>query len=434
MLRYADHVIGVRDARILFAGDVGQLYASPPDVVAAALLGPTNWLTDAERQLWLAEQPTSACVRPERLDVEPALDGAASVVASRAGGPIDESILRSETTGEVRTFLHRAPRRQLAVGTKVRLTLLGLLACFAVTGCDEDAEGPQLAIAAERRFSLPVKGSELPAPRDIAVGQNDEMIVLDNAGRVLIYDAQGKLDRQWDMPESSVGNPEGACVLDDGRIVVADTHYHRVVIFDSQGNVTSMFGELGREPGQFIYPVAVTVDPSGNLYVAEYGENDRIQKFDSNNRFVTSFGSFGTGKGQFQRPSGIVWLGGKIYAVDAFNSRVHVFSDSGRHEGLLDIRGVGLHYPYDLSLGPDGRLYIVEYGAGRITVITTDGEIVGRFGSTGSGQGQFATPWGLAVDTRGRIWVADTGNRRIVEVVPEEADAAQTLGFLGGTP
>lgn len=435
VLRYADHVIGVRSSRVVFAGDVGELYASPPDAETAALLGPMNWLTDAELRSWhLDGRTASACVRPERLDVEPASDGLATVVASRTAGPIDESVLRSETTGEVRTFLHRAPPRPLSTGAKVRITLLSLLAGIALVGCDDGTGRPQLEVASERRFSLPVKGVELPAPRDIALGQNDEKIVLDNAGRVLVYDGQGQLDRQWDMPESSVGNPEGACLLDDGRICVADTHYHRVVIFDSQGNVTGMFGELGREPGQFIYPVSVTTDPTGNLYVAEYGENDRIQKFDPAHKFITAFGSFGTGEGQFQRPSGIVWLGGKIYAVDAFNSRVHVFSDSGTYEGLLDTSGVGLHYPYDLALGPDGRLYIVEYGAGRITVITTDGEVVAQYGSTGSGQGQFATPWGLAVDRRGRIWVADTGNRRIVEVVPQAAVAAQAVGFVGGTP
>jgi len=434
VLRYATHVIGMRDARVVFAGEVNRLYSSPPDAATASLLGPTNWLSAAEQQSWkLAGAPTSSCVRPERLDVEPASDGPATVVSSRMGGPIDESILRSDATGETRTFLHRAARRPLLTGTKVRLSLLVLLACLAAVGCDEGADGPQLEVASERRFSLPVKGVKLPAPRDIALGENDEKIVLDNAGRVLIYNSAGELDRQWDMPESSAGNPEGACVLEDGRIVVADTHYHRVVIFDSRGNVTAMFGELGKEPGQFIYPVAVTTDPSGNLYVAEYGENDRIQKFGSHNKFITSFGSFGTGEGQFQRPSGIVWLGGKIYVVDAFNSRVHVFSDSGSYEGLLDTRGIGLHYPYDLSLGPDGRLYIVEYGAGRITVITTDGDVVARYGSTGSGRGQFATPWGLAVDPRGRIWVADTGNRRIVEVVPQDAERAQALSFVGGT-
>jgi DNA-binding beta-propeller fold protein YncE len=435
VLRYADHVIGLRDARVVFTGDVATLYRSPPDVEAAALLGPANWLSETDWSAWQLPRATgSPCVRPERLEIVPADDGPAKVIATRAGGPIDESELRCESTGEVRKFVHRASGDPLSAGARVRLTVLGLLAMISCFGCDEGLDGPQISIASERRFSLPVKDIELPAPRDIALGNNDEKIVLDNAGRVLVYDANGKLERQWDMPESSAGNPEGACLLADGRICVADTHYHRVVFFDSVGHVTGMFGGLGNEPGQFVYPIAVTVDPKGNLYVAEYGGNDRIQKFVAHDAFVTSFGSFGAGEGQFQRPSGIVWLDGKIYAVDAFNSRVHVFSDSGKYEGLLDTRGIGLHYPYDVSLGPENRLYVVEYGAGRVTVMKTDGEVVGRIGSTGHGEVQFATPWGLAVDSRGRIWVADTGNRRIVELVPKDFGGPESLAVAGGTP
>ncbi|MBA3313726.1 MAG: ATP-binding cassette domain-containing protein [Planctomycetota bacterium] len=434
VLRYAEHVIGMREARVVFAGDVRTLYAMPPDVETASLLGPTNWLTVSECESWRIEgRAESSCVRPERLQLETTADGPASVVASRAGGAVEESELRCEATGEVRRFLHRPTCERLVPGARVRLTVLALLATALFSGCDAGADGPLLEIASERRISLPVKGADLPGPRAVAVGHHDEKIVLDNAGRVLVYDSGGTLTRQWDMPESSVGNPEGVCVLADGRVCVADTHYHRVVFFDPEGNVTGMFGELGREPGQFIYPVAVTVDPSGNLYVAEYGENDRIQKFGPDNGFLQAFGSFGTGEGQFQRPSGIVWLDGKIYAVDAFNSRVHVFKDSGDYEGLLDTKDVGLHYPYDLALGPDRRLYVVEYGAGRVTVLTTDGDVVGRVGSTGSGQAQFATPWGLAVDSIGRIWVADTGNRRIVELVPKEAEGLQSLRLAGGT-
>jgi DNA-binding beta-propeller fold protein YncE len=433
VLRYADRVIGLRDGRVAFDGEVRELYEAAPDEAAAVLLGPVNWLTGEERARWrVGGAGGSACVRPERLDVEPAADGGGEVVVSRSGGAIDESELRCGGTEEVRRFLHRPARRRLEPGTRVRLTVLGVIAACWIGGCAPSADGPELEIASERRFALPFHKTDLPAPRDVSIGLNDEKVILDNAGRVLVYGAAGKLVRQWDMPESSVGNPEGSCVLPDGRVVVADTHYHRVVTFDSEGQVLGMFGELGRGPGQFIYPVAVTADPAGNLYVAEYGENDRVQKFGPDGTFITQFGSFGTGEGQFQRPSGIAWLDGKLYVVDAFNSRVHVFADSGKYEGLLGASDIGLHYPYDLSLGPDGRLYVVEYGAGRVTVLTTAGEVVGRYGHAGHDQGQFATPWGLAVDRAGRIWVADTGNRRVVELVPEGMKVAGSRESRGG--
>ena len=69
-------------------------------------------------------------------------------------------------------------------------------------------------------------------------------------------------------------------------------------------------------------------------------------------------------------------------------------------------------------MGRDGTLYVVEYGVGRVSRVSLDGKLLGRFGSAGSGEGEFATPWGIAVDSKMRIRVADTGNRRIVELIP----------------
>lgn len=70
----------------------------------------------------------------------------------------------------------------------------------------------------------------------------------------------------------------------------------------------------------------------------------------------------------------------------------------------------------NLKLGADDRLYVIEYGAGRMTRLDLDGRLLGRYGSIGSSLGQFATPWGIAVDAQRRIYVADTGNRRVVEL------------------
>lgn len=293
--------------------------------------------------------------------------------------------------------------------------LLALMLTLLLPGCDQSV-GAQLPIADIRHHVMPPEGPMIPAPRSLTIGQKGELIVLDNAGRVLVYDRDMKLKRQWFMPEVEVGKPEGVCVLQDGRIAVADTHYHRVVFFDQQGSVLSMIGSKGTAPGNFIYPVKVIQDPSGFLYVAEYGSNDRVQKFTANGEFVLEFGTFGTGPQQLQRPSGIVWHEGRIYIADAINNRVQVFSDDGKFIGTLG-QASSLKFPYDIALGPRGLLHVIEYGSGRLTVMTREGEVVGRFGSAGGGAGQFATPWGLAVDERGVMYVADTGNRRIVELV-----------------
>jgi DNA-binding beta-propeller fold protein YncE len=266
-----------------------------------------------------------------------------------------------------------------------------------------------------RTWQLPPEGPSLPTPRSLAVDAKDDLAVLDTAGRVTIYNSNGVLLRQWHMLDVSVGKPEGVTILNDGRVVVCDTHYHRIVYFDANGNWLRNFGSEGVERSQFIFPVGICKDPAENLYVCEYGGHDRVQKFTREGEWVGEFGSFGTGPGQFQRPSGLAWLDGKIYVTDAINHRVLIFADSGKFlQNLGDPNPPHLDLPYDIALGPDGILNVIEYGAGRLSRLTPDGRLVAQLGETGHDTGQFATPWGITIDSTGRIYVADTKNRRMV--------------------
>jgi DNA-binding beta-propeller fold protein YncE len=298
---------------------------------------------------------------------------------------------------------------------EIRLRFLAALLAASMAGCWPSTAENSLPVRDEEYWTIPPEGTKIPAPRAILAGPRDETFVLDNAGRVLVYRPDGTLARKWWMPEYSVGKPEGVCVLHDGRIAVADTHYHRVVFFDSEGEFLGSFGKLGREPGEFIYPVKVIQDPTGDLYVCEYGENDRVQKFRPDGTFILQFGSFGAAPGQFQRPSGIAWYDHRLYIVDAFNNRIQVFQDDGEFLGVLASEaGAEVYYPYDIAATPQGEFYVAEYGAGRVSKFDKTGRLLGRYGSPGTGRGQFATPWGITVDAGGRVLVADTGNRRVV--------------------
>ncbi len=453
VLREASQVICMDEGHVSFAGSVETLYAEPPSPRLARFLGPANWFGADETACWLPlgtapedggnVENSGVCVRPERLDIIPTNGDGLRVRSSRQIGGLVESELEHEPTRDVRTIVHRPGSEPLDTGMLVMLRLCAvLLMCLVWAGCQQSAAGPELPVTSTRTFKMPPDGSSVPAPRSLTVSRAGELYVLDNAGRVLVYTADGTLDRQWRMPEYDVGKPEGVCILGDGTVAVADTHYHRIVVFDAVGNVLRTFGELGEGPGQFIYPVAITRDDSGHVYVAEYGGNDRIQKFTESGEFVSTFGSFGTAEGQFQRPSGIVWMArgtasqagaassevalqgrrssGTLYIADAINNRVHVFSGDGEYQRtIVDSAresSVAVDYPYDIALGPDGSLFVVEYGAGRVTQVSREGELIGRYGGVGRGEGQFYTPWGLAVDAQGRVYVADTGNHRTVEL------------------
>ena len=285
-----------------------------------------------------------------------------------------------------------------------------------VVACDRGPRMPKIPVREWRTWTLPPDGASLPTPRSVASGANDQIAVLDTAGRVLLYTADGALVRQWKMLDVSVGKPEGIVVLHDGRVVVCDTHYHRIVYFDAEGRVLKTFGDHGTGPGEFIYPVGITKDHDENLYICEYGGHDRVPKFTREGAYLLEFGSFGTATGEFQRPSGLTWNAGKIYVTDAVNNRVLIFSEEGKFEGLLGAPGQPLAFdlPYDIALGGDGALYVIEYGAGRLTQVSLEGKVLARYGRTGGGEGEFGTPWGLCIDPRGRIFIADTRNRRVV--------------------
>ncbi len=296
--------------------------------------------------------------------------------------------------------------------------LAGILVAIFVAACDREPRVPQIPVSEWRAWTLPPDGATLPTPRSVAAGLNDEIAVLDTAGRVLIFTADGALLRQWKMLDVSVGKPEGLVVLKDGRIVVCDTHYHRIVYFDPEGRILKTFGKHGTAPGEFIYPVAITTDAQENLYVCEYGGHDRVQKFTREGAYLLEFGSFGTAPGEFQRPAGIVWNAGRIYVTDAVNNRVLVFTDEGKFKNLLGSgkKPLAFDLPYDITLGGDGALYVIEYGAGQLSKVGTDGRLLAQYGSTGSGEAEFGTPWGLCIDAKNRLFIADTKNRRLVRL------------------
>ncbi len=429
VLAEAQQVVCLDGGRVLFDGRVDDLYWRPANEQFAGLMGAANWFEPADAAIWFANGNAppgdQQCVRPERLRIESIDQSPLIVRDARFCGSFAEAEVEHTACQERRTFTHRPADASLKAGDRVALRVIALLllcVTLGLAGCKDDAAHPPLDIKQVKLIPLTPDGGKLPGPRGLGIGKDGSIIAVDTAGRVLIFDTRGRPVRDWRMPESDVGRAEGVIQLQDGRIAVADTHYHRIVLFDAEGNLLSMFGDYGHDPGQFVYPNRLCQDADGYLYVSEYGGNDRVQKFAPDGTHVLTIGSVGTDPGQFQRPSGLAWHDGTLYISDAGNNVVHVYRDDGKYVGPLgtDERGEvkdpswSLDIPYDLAIGPDGLLYVIEFGS-RMTVLTLDGRLAGRIGRPGRGRGDFATPWAVAVDGERRVWVADTGNRRIVE-------------------
>lgn len=259
-------------------------------------------------------------------------------------------------------------------------------------------------------------------PRAAVIDRHDRLWVVDFTARVQAYDLDGKyLGLTFRTPDFRNGRPSGLGLTRGGELIVCDSHYHCLRIYDRDGTEVKVIGgAAGKRPGQFGYVSDVVQDADGFFYVSEFGENDRVTKLDADGRFVAAWGTSGVGPGQFQRLRALA-LGpdGLLYAADACNHRVQVLTREGTF--VREFGGEGsepgkLRYPYDLGFAPPGELYVVEYGNQRVQKFTADGRSLGVWGSPGGKPGQLSSPWGLVVDRRGRVHVIDTENHRVQRV------------------
>jgi DNA-binding beta-propeller fold protein YncE len=255
-------------------------------------------------------------------------------------------------------------------------------------------------------------------PRGIAYNQSDDtFFIVDRVARIQHLDHAGRYLGEWQMPEWQQGKPVGLTVAPDGNVWVADTHYHRVMVFTPQGKKIFQFGELGTEPGQFIYPTDIAFDAKGRIYVSEYGDNDRISVFDKDLKFLYQIGSFGQENGQFSRPQSMVLVGDLIYLTDACNHRICVFKSDGtwvRNMGHCGSAPGEFRFPYGMDMDRDGNLIVGEFGNNRVQKIDQQtGKSLEIWGRAGREPGELAYPWGVAVDKRDRVVAVDAGNNRL---------------------
>ena len=298
----------------------------------------------------------------------------------------------------------------------------GPLICVAfATGClgpRSDADRVE-AVWGRRGFS----DGRFQKPRAITVDAQDRFYIVDMTARIQAFDAEGKFLRAWQTPLYEMGRPTGLSVDRDGNIVVADTHYFRLLFYSPDGVLLeqrTLGGQMGSEPGEFGLVTDAVQDSHGNWYIAEYLENDRIQKLSPTGEFLKQWGGHGTEPGKFSRPQNLqIDLLDRIWVVDACNHRIQAFDTAGQ---LLHCWGEAGHdlgelwYPYDLAVDDEGHVYVCEYGNNRVQKFTTEGESVACWGGPGREVGQLNNPWGLILDSRGKLHVLDSNNHRVQRI------------------
>lgn len=285
-------------------------------------------------------------------------------------------------------------------------------------GCLGSLEGQAPELVWGRRG---ISDGRLQKPRALAIDREDHLYIVDMTARIQVFTPDGEFLRKWQTPVHTNGRPTGISIARDGRVLVADTHYFRVLIYSPLGELLQTIGgEKGEGPGQFGFVTDCVDDADGNFYVSEYGENDRIQKFTPQGEFVQQWGGHGSEPGQFVRPQDLLFdEKEQLWVADACNHRIQIFDKQGQLLFRWGEQGAApgqLSYPYDLAWDPDGNLLVCEYGNHRIQRFTREGQSLDTWGRQGRGEGELFNPWAVVCDSQGRIHVLDTNNHRVQRV------------------
>jgi DNA-binding beta-propeller fold protein YncE len=216
----------------------------------------------------------------------------------------------------------------------------------------------------------------------------------------------GKKVGQGDAGEG-MARPQ-ALAVHHGRVFIANSLDRPVSVFDIPRKQFYKIGEEGR--GVLQMPAGLSADRAGNLFVADAGANT-ILAFDEAGKYLRSIG----GPPWFSHLTNVTAdpKDDRIYAIDAGDAghRVRVFdARDGRHLFDFGARGHGpgeFNIPYDLAVGKDGRLNVVDSGNFRVQIFDHDGKYLRSFGGAGKQPGQFARPKEIAADADGNLYVVD---------------------------
>ena len=170
---------------------------------------------------------------------------------------------------------------------------------------------------------------------------------------------------------------------------------------------------------------AVAVDRvHGFIYVLHRGGIPLLQ-FDAKGKYIS-----GWGKGLFKVPHGLrVAADGNIWITDNGLHTLQKFSPAGLVLLTISEANGKLKSPDDLVISSNGDLFVADTGNGRIVHLSADGVFLSQFGQKGKGPGQFTTAHGLAIDAEDRIYVADRGNNRVEVFSPQGVFLSVWDGF-----
>ena len=272
----------------------------------------------------------------------------------------------------------------------------------------------------------------------VAVDAEDRVYLICRGDHpIIVYDCDGKFLGSWGEGDFTY-RTHGITVGPDQNVYCTDDGNHTVRKFTPGGKLLLTLGTMNtpsdtgydgkdtatvaRPGGPFNRPTNLAVGPNGDLYVSDGYGNCRVHQFSPGGELKRAWGVPGHGPGQFFLPHGIaVAADGRVFVCDRENDRIQIFSPDGEYLTEWTDTQRPTHIVFDAQ----GRAYVSElwwhtgqtsqrHGPireprhGRVSVYDAAGRLLTRWGSPDAcAPGSFAAPHGIAVDSRGDIYVSE---------------------------
>jgi DNA-binding beta-propeller fold protein YncE len=289
---------------------------------------------------------------------------------------------------------------------------------------------------------------------------------------LLRFERGGKLLSKVEIPSPSGSNfvPSGIAVDPQGCVYISDKANSCVYKFDADGKSAGRIGTKGRGAGELIAPTGIAVDPEGNIAIGDEATG-LVQKFDPSGTYlrwsvggisdaanppagkfdkigsvaisedgtisiadaerdlISRFDRLGKYLGRYSPASdgdssviqSMILCGGKspgLWTLDTKDKVVQKFDpESGKP--LMQFASVGekigqIATPWKLAVDGDGNIYVLDLQRCRVMKFSDSGKLLATIGSAGNGKGEIGMPSGLVMDPTGKfLYIADSGNDRI---------------------
>jgi DNA-binding beta-propeller fold protein YncE len=280
------------------------------------------------------------------------------------------------------------------------------------------------------KFRLEPNWAKLPDGWDfgevasVAVDKRDRIYVFSRSEHpVTVFERDGTFIKAWG--EGMFTRPHGLFIGPDESIYCTDDGEHTVQKCTLDGKLLMTIG-TPKKPSvmwsntPFCACTQTALSPEGDIYVSDGYGNACVHKFSPNGKHILTWGMSGSEPGEFNLPHNICCdEDGWVYVADRENHRIQVFDGKGKYQSQWN----NLHRPSTIYM-PGGKCpycYIGECGpvmsinrtavnmGPRLSIVTKDGKLVARLGDRTKENfpGPFTSPHGIAVDSKGDIYVGE---------------------------